>query len=119
MLCMPIPNDHRVPLLFALDGCRDYGELVAGGLGLSLSNHVETRFADGERKLQPLTDVRGREVFIISALHSEPGNSPHDKLCNMLFFIGALKDAAAASVTAVIPYLCYARADRRDCRRIR
>jgi ribose-phosphate pyrophosphokinase len=114
MLCVSIPNDHRVPILFALDGCRDYGELVAGGLGLSLSNHVETRFADDERKLQPLVDVRGREVFVISALHSEPGNSPRDKLCNMLFFIGALKDAAVASVTAVIPYLCYARADRRD-----
>jgi ribose-phosphate pyrophosphokinase len=30
-----------------------------------------------------------------------------------LFFIGALKDAGAARVTAVAPYLCYARKDRR------
>jgi ribose-phosphate pyrophosphokinase len=30
-----------------------------------------------------------------------------------LFFIGALKDAGAARVTAVVPYLCYARKDRR------
>jgi len=34
-------------------------------------------------------------------------------LCDLLFFIAALKDAAAGSVTAVIPYLCHARADRR------
>ena len=31
----------------------------------------------------------------------------------MLFTIGALKDAGAARVTAVAPYLCYARKDRR------
>jgi ribose-phosphate pyrophosphokinase len=33
-------------------------------------------------------------------------------LCRLLFFIGALKDAAAARVTAIVPYLCYARKDR-------
>jgi ribose-phosphate pyrophosphokinase len=31
-----------------------------------------------------------------------------------LFFIGALKDAGAARVTAVVPYLCYARKDQRS-----
>jgi ribose-phosphate pyrophosphokinase len=30
-----------------------------------------------------------------------------------LFFAGSLKDAGAASVTACVPYLCYARKDRR------
>ena len=39
--------------------------------------------------------------------------SANDKLCRLLFFIGALKDAGAARVTAVTPYLCYARKDRR------
>ena len=36
-----------------------------------------------------------------------------DKLCRLLFFLGALKDAGAARVTVVAPYLCYARKDRR------
>jgi ribose-phosphate pyrophosphokinase len=34
-------------------------------------------------------------------------------LCRLLFFIGALKDAAAARVTALVPYLCYARKDQK------
>jgi ribose-phosphate pyrophosphokinase len=33
----------------------------------------------------------------------------NDKLCRLLFFIGALKDEGAARVTAVVPYLRYSR----------
>jgi len=40
--------------------------------------------------------------------------SANDKLVRLLFFLGALKDAAAGRVTAVAPYLCYARKDRRS-----
>ncbi|MCB1744809.1 MAG: ribose-phosphate pyrophosphokinase, partial [Gammaproteobacteria bacterium] len=36
-----------------------------------------------------------------------------DKLVRLLFFIGSLKDAGASRVTAVLPYLCYARKDRK------
>jgi ribose-phosphate pyrophosphokinase len=105
--------DRPTPILFAPGASRDYGERVAGGLGLAPSDHEEHEFADGERKLRPLVDVRRREVIVVAALYGEPGRSPRDKLCDLLFFIAALKDAAAASVTAVIPYLCHARADRR------
>ena len=37
-----------------------------------------------------------------------------DKLCRLLFFIGALNDASADSVTAVVPYLGYARKDQKS-----
>jgi ribose-phosphate pyrophosphokinase len=35
-------------------------------------------------------------------------------LCKFLFFLGALRDASAGRLTAVIPYLCYARKDRKS-----
>jgi ribose-phosphate pyrophosphokinase len=38
----------------------------------------------------------------------------NDKLCRLLFFLGALHDADAARVTAVVPYLGYARKDQRS-----
>jgi ribose-phosphate pyrophosphokinase len=57
--------------------------------------------------------VSGADVYIVQSLHSGPQQSANDKLCRLLFFIGALKDAGAARVTAVSPYLCYARKDRR------
>jgi ribose-phosphate pyrophosphokinase len=53
---------------------------------------------------------------VIDSLHAEPSASPNDKLARMLFFIGSLRDAGAARVTAVVPYLAYARKDRRTWR---
>jgi ribose-phosphate pyrophosphokinase len=99
--------------LFALNSSRTFGELVAKELNLSLSTHEEREFEDGEHKSRPLENVRNQDVFVIHSLYSEASQSVNDKLCRLLFFIGALKDASARKVTAVIPYLCYARKDRK------
>ena len=101
-------------LLFALEGSRTYGERIAARLEWPLSPHEERSFEDGEHKVRPLVDVNRRDVFLIHSLHGSPGASPNDKLCRLLFMIGALKDAGAARVTAVVPYLCYARKDQRS-----
>jgi ribose-phosphate pyrophosphokinase len=75
--------------------------------------HEERDFEDGEHKVRPLDSVRGADVYVIQSLSGDATQSTNDKLCRLLFFIGALKDAGAARVTAVTPYLCYARKDRR------
>jgi ribose-phosphate pyrophosphokinase len=99
--------------LFAVEGSRDYGERVARHLDLVLCAHEERGFEDGEHKIRPLVEVRRQDVFVIHSLYGDAEQSPNDKLCRLLFFIGALKDAGAERVTAVVPYLCYARKDRR------
>ena len=98
--------------LFALHSSRAFGERVAQHLGMPLGRHEERNFEDGEHKSRPLDEVRGRDVFVIHSLYGDAGESASDKLCRLLFFIGALKDAGAARVTAVVPYLAYARKDR-------
>jgi ribose-phosphate pyrophosphokinase len=100
--------------LFALGSTREFGERVAGWLNLSLSSHEERDFEDGEHKTRPLVNVRGRDVFVIHSLYSDPSHSVNDKLCRLLFFIAALKDASADRVTAVVPYLAYARKDKKS-----
>jgi len=99
--------------LFALDASRPFGERVATALGVVLTSHEEREFEDGEHKARPLENVRGRDVYVIQSLYGEPGMSANDKLVRLLFFIGTLKDASAARVTAVCPYLAYSRKDRR------
>jgi ribose-phosphate pyrophosphokinase len=86
---------------------------IARTLGHPLAEHEEREFEDGEHKARPLAPVRNRDVYVVQSLHGGPAASANDKLCRLLFFIGALKDAGAARVTAVVPYLCYARKDRR------
>ena len=63
--------------------------------------------------MRPLDPVGGTDVYVVQSTHGGPDESANDKLCRLLFFIGALKDAGAARVTAIVPYLCYARKDRR------
>lgn len=98
--------------LFSLDRDGGLGGMLAAHLGTTLSAHEERDFEDGERKLRPLESVRGAEVFVVHSLYGEPGDSVHDKLCRLLFFIATLRDNGARSVAAVVPYLAYGRKDR-------
>jgi len=99
--------------IFALQATAELGQRVADALGQPLTPHEERAFEDGEHKFRPLDGVQNTDVYVLQNLHGDHTNSPNDKLCQLLFFIGALKDAGAARVTAVTPYLCYARKDRR------
>lgn len=98
--------------LFALGASRVLGEDIARRLGAELSPHEERGFEDGEHKIRPLVGVRDRDVYVLHSLHGDKSQTGADKLLRLLFFIGALNDAGAARVTAVVPYLCYARKDR-------
>ena len=96
-----------------MDASHELGVAIAAALGEPLAAHEERDFEDGEHKARPLADVAGADVYVVHSLHGGPTQSANDKLCRLLFFIGALKDAGAARVTAVTPYLSYARKDRR------
>ena len=105
---------ERAPLqIFALNASAKLGAAIATAVDQPLASHEEREFEDGEHKARPLAPVNGGDVYVVQSLHSGPQQSANDKLCRLLFFIGALKDAGAARVTAVAPYLCYARKDRR------
>ena len=87
--------------LFALHGTEVLGEKIARSLGCHLAALEERSFEDVEHKIRPLETVAGCDVYVVHSLHGGPQESPNDKLCRLMFFIGALKDAGAARVTAV------------------
>jgi ribose-phosphate pyrophosphokinase len=101
------------PLLFAPQASREFGERVAAELGIELSPMEEREFEGGEHKTRPLVSVRGRHVFVLQSLAGDAAGSANDRLCRLLFFIAGLKDSGAERVTACLPYLAYARKDRR------
>jgi ribose-phosphate pyrophosphokinase len=100
-------------LLYSLDAECKLAAAVAAALDRPLARHEERRFEDGECKLRPLTDPRGDDAYVLFGLHGGPRDSPHDKLCRLLMFIATLHEHGAARVTAVLPYLAYARKDQR------
>src|SRR5256712_8533503 len=87
---------------------------VCAFLGLTRGQAVVTRFSDGEAYVQIQENVRGADVFAM-----QPTCRPVDEhLMELLLMIDAFKRAAARRITAVIPYYCYARQDRKDKPRV-
>lgn len=104
---------HDCVKVFVLNDSCVLGNQVCAELGVARSAHEEREFDGGEHKARPLVDVGRSDVYVLQSLYGDPLHSANDKLCRLLFFIGALNDAGAARVTAVVPYLAYARKDRR------
>ncbi len=106
--------DEPAPIaLFALEATHPFGERVALALGRPLEPHEERAFEDGEHKARPLVNVRGRDAYVLQSLHGDPAESVNDKLLKLLFFLATVRDAGAARLTAILPYLAYARKDMR------
>src|SRR5215470_592418 len=84
-------------------------EDVVRHLNINVGRAKVGRFSDGEVMVEILENVRGRDVFVLQTVCA-PTN---DNLMELLVIVDALKRASAARVTAAIPYMGYARQDRR------
>lgn len=82
---------------------------IAQQLGLPLGESEVVTFSDGEISVSIKESVRGSDVFVVQSL-SSPVN---DNLMELLIMMDAFKRASAGRITAVIPYLGYARQDRK------
>src|SRR5690606_517363 len=99
--------------IFRLNASSYVGASIAAELGCALAAHEEREFEDSEFKVRALESVRGERVLVCQSLFADEGASASDKLFRLLVFIGALKDAGASEVAALVPYLAYSRKDRR------
>ena len=84
-------------------------EAVVGHLDIHIGRAKVGRFSDGEVAIEILENVRGKDVFILQSI----GAPTNDNLMELLVMVDALKRASAGRVTAAIPYMGYARQDRR------
>ncbi len=106
-----VPNGFAS--FYALSESRSLGTATCRDAGLQLSGLEERSFEGGEFKLRPLESVRGRSVCVLQSLAGSPGCSAADRLVRLLFLLNGLRDAGASELIAIIPYLAYARKDRR------
>jgi ribose-phosphate pyrophosphokinase len=106
-------NDDKFKI-FSGSAHRPLAEEICSHLGVPLGQTVLGKFSDGEINFQVLENVRGADVFVL-----QPCSSPVDfHLLELLLMIDAFKRASAWRITAVMPYYCYARQDRKDRPRV-
>ena len=99
--------------LFAAAGQQALADELAAALGTSADGLEEREFEDGEHKLRLRASVTGADCHVVQSLHGDAAFGVNERLIRSLFLAGALRDHGAARVTAVLPYLAYARKDRR------
>ncbi len=95
--------------IFAANSNPDLAARIAERLELPVGKSSVGMFSDGEISVNLYETVRGSDVFVVQST-SEPVN---DHLMELLIMIDALKRASAGRITAVIPYMGYARQDRK------
>jgi ribose-phosphate pyrophosphokinase len=87
----------------------DLAGAIGTVLGVEPAMRTLGRYPDGERWVSLGSAARGHDVYIV-----QPAAPPVDEhLIELLLIADACRRAGAARITAVIPYLGYARQDRR------
>ncbi|MGH9815178.1 MAG: ribose-phosphate diphosphokinase [Candidatus Acidiferrales bacterium] len=100
--------------IFTGSANRKLAEKICAYLNAPVGQAALGTFSDGEIYFQVLENVRGADVFVV-----QPCSNPVDfHLMELLMMIDAFKRASAWRVTAVVPYYCYARQDRKDKPRV-
>ncbi|GJN38833.1 hypothetical protein PR202_gb27910 [Eleusine coracana subsp. coracana] len=104
----PEVRDSRMKI-FSGTANRPLSQEIASYLGVDLGKIQIKRFADGEIYVQLQESVRGCDVFLV-----QPTCSPvNENLMELFIMIDACRRASARSITVVVPYFGYARADRK------
>lgn len=97
-------------VLLAGSSHRELAQDVASELGLRLGDCEVEHFPDGEVEVTLREGVRHAEVFVLQGLHAPVG----EHILELALIADACRRSGACSVTAVVPYLGYARQDRRE-----
>ena len=100
--------------IFAGTGSPELSQNIANYLDLPLSGHDVVHFPNDNLFVRLHSSVRGHDVYLIQST-SRP---VHRNLMELLITLQTLRLDSATRVTAVVPYLCYARTDKKDMPRV-
>ncbi|MBE0408115.1 MAG: ribose-phosphate diphosphokinase [Anaerolineales bacterium] len=100
--------------LFAGTSCPELAAEIAEYLELPLSGRDITLFPNDNLFIKLHSSVRGQDVYVIQTT-SRP---VHRNLMELLILLQTLSLDSAGRVTAVIPYMAYARSDKKDKPRV-
>jgi ribose-phosphate pyrophosphokinase len=100
--------------LYAGTASPELARKIADYLGESLCGRDIIQFPNENLFVKLHTSVRGQDVYIIQ----HTASPVHRNLMELLILLQTLRLDSAARITAVVPYLCYGRSDKKDQPRI-
>jgi ribose-phosphate pyrophosphokinase len=100
--------------LYAGTSCPELSQAVASYMDKDLCGRDIINFPNDNLFIKLHSSVRGQDCYVLQTT-SPP---THRNLMEMLILIQTLRLDSAARITAVVPYLCYARSDKKDQPRI-
>lgn len=100
--------------LYSGTASMDLAGKVAEYLGVELCGRDVIQFPNDNLFVKLHSSVRGQDCYVIQTTSTPV----HRNLMELLIMIQTLRLDSAARITAVIPYLCYARSDKKDQPRV-
>jgi ribose-phosphate pyrophosphokinase len=100
--------------LFAGTGSPDLSQEIADYLGKPLCGRDIIEYPNENIFIRLHNSVRGQDCYVIQTTSSPV----HYNLMELLILIQTLKLDSAGRITAVVPYLCYGRSDKKDKPRV-
>jgi ribose-phosphate pyrophosphokinase len=105
---------YRNIKLFAGTASPELSNEIAEYLGMPLCGRDILEFPNENLFVRLHNSVRGQDCYVIQST-----NAPvHRNLMELLILIQTLKLDSAGRITAVVPYLCYGRSDKKDKPRV-
>jgi ribose-phosphate pyrophosphokinase len=100
--------------LYAGSGSPTLAQKIADYLKQQLSPREVIRFPNENIFVKLKRSARGQDVYVIQTTSSPV----HYNLMELLIMIQTIRLDSAARITAVVPYLCYGRSDKKDQPRV-
>lgn len=100
--------------LYAGTGSPDLAQKIADYLEQKLSPREVILFPNENIFVKLNSSARGQDVYVIQTTSSPV----HYNLMELLIMIQTIRLDSAARITAVVPYLCYGRSDKKDQPRV-
>ncbi|MCC6298052.1 MAG: ribose-phosphate pyrophosphokinase [Anaerolineales bacterium] len=100
--------------LYAGTGSPDLAQEIGDYLNQQLSPREVIQFPNENIFVKLKRSARGQDVYVIQTTSSPV----HYNLMELLIMIQTIRLDSAARITAVVPYLCYGRSDKKDQPRV-
>ena len=92
----------------------DLAQEISDYLQTPLGGRDITQFPNGNLFVRLHSSARGQDVYVVQTT----GQPVNDNLMELLITLQTLKLDSAARITAVVPYMCYSRSDKKDQPRV-